>query len=1032
MHTITTTISSSLFSTDALIRGLDDLPAAWALTPVRGNKAPYREGWQTEDPLTHPQLMQIIRNDDTCQGYGLRTGEASGGILAVDVDGQAAQQLLLELAGDAGIPDTVCFTSGKPGRCQYLFQIPADHWPGIRTRKIDTGVKDEHGKPQKLELRWNGLQSVLPPSVHPDTGQYYWIQSPLDTGVATCPPWLLVLVLEEIAQTPPKPFCSPSTPSFDYRYWSTVDWALSYLAALDPSRADDYDTWLAVGMALKSADESLLADWDTWSRQSAKYKPGECDRKWASFKRMGIGLGSLAHLAKQDGWTSPLRQHTPPTREQTKPRQTAPPTDHVRQRPEGQPSPDDHPTDGTPLPIGNVPDTAAPDVTFLQQALNYLYGDKPWISASGKLYYFTGTYYKHSPDALEIPRISSFCNTFAVADKKGRITFPYAKPGKVDEVLKWIKYRVMVNPDLLNPPGLNCTNGVLQLVWEKDTFTETLIPHDPSLYYTYEPLATYDPQADPTDCDRLLECLDPPQREIFLRVIGASLDLRMVRRKRGRMVRGLLLKGNGNNGKDALREVVRLMYGKQGVTSCDLMDFKAYDEGRKFPLSRLQLSRVNWSSENSCYSSLDKLQSIKKFLTGEPLSCESKGKDEWEFEPEAVGLFNINDIPHMRGTLEAIESRWSILCFSKTYKPNPDPAKGELLADPRFKYDPDFLQHSVLPAFLNRVLASLRALMAEGIDYEPTRQALQDIQRENSHLFQFCQDMGLEEQPGSILTAGSLWDLLEEWYEQTGTLSYEETSTGKQKAQWIDQVGKNDPNVKGANQVIARFLPLFPKAKRVTLPKSGGGKAQQGIMGIGFKKSPSPSPESVTQFGGEFTQASPTPSPTVSLLDKDFHPLHPDSEQPAEKKAAQSGYAASSAITTPEIKIKEQPLAASEPEHLGVVGEKSDDAGISLGEGVGDELGDEPQKVGDGTANDSTLTPLSSHNVWLCTLHPGAAVLFQHEEVSGWQPGHLHQIVKKEGIFVYAIVRKPVRRRGQWHDHDYRISREDWLRPSPA
>jgi hypothetical protein len=46
-------------------------------------------------------------------------------------------------------------------------------------------------------------------------------------------------------------------------------------------RADDYDDWLAVGMALHSVgDDALLDDWEQWSAQSGKHKPSDCQRKW--------------------------------------------------------------------------------------------------------------------------------------------------------------------------------------------------------------------------------------------------------------------------------------------------------------------------------------------------------------------------------------------------------------------------------------------------------------------------------------------------------------------------------------------------------------------------------------------------------------------------------------------------------------------------------------------------------------------------------------------------------------------------------
>lgn len=156
-----------------------------------------------------------------------------------------------------------------------------------------------------------------------------------------------------------------------------------------------------------------------------------------------------------------------------------------------------------------------------------------------------------------------------------------------------------------------------------------------------------------------------------------------------------------------------------------------------------------------------------------------------------------------------------MLTFSKTFKIGADPSKGELEADPRFKYDPSFLRSKVLPAFLNRVLDALVQLMAEGIDYSCTQQALEAIQAENSHLFQFCQQTGLSYDPNSTISAGDIWERLEKWYVDQGALTYEENANGKQKPIWSPFSDRRRDNlVKSANQVFARFQSLFPKAKR--------------------------------------------------------------------------------------------------------------------------------------------------------------------------------------------------------------------------
>lgn len=81
--------------------------------------------------------------------------------------------------------------------------------------------------------------------------------------------------------------------------------ALSCLAGMAAARADGYDSWLRVGMALFTVAEDLLSAWDDWSRASSKYTPGICEKKWRTFKKGGINLGSLIHWAKEDGWQFP-------------------------------------------------------------------------------------------------------------------------------------------------------------------------------------------------------------------------------------------------------------------------------------------------------------------------------------------------------------------------------------------------------------------------------------------------------------------------------------------------------------------------------------------------------------------------------------------------------------------------------------------------------------------------------------------------------------------------------------------------------
>jgi RecA-family ATPase len=70
--------------------------------------------------------------------------------------------------------------------------------------------------------------------------------------------------------------------------------------------ADDYDTWLTVGMALKHEGYGWEV-WDDWSRSSPKYQEGVCERKWKSFNEQNAGEpatgGTIDHLARLGGWS---------------------------------------------------------------------------------------------------------------------------------------------------------------------------------------------------------------------------------------------------------------------------------------------------------------------------------------------------------------------------------------------------------------------------------------------------------------------------------------------------------------------------------------------------------------------------------------------------------------------------------------------------------------------------------------------------------------------------------------------------------
>lgn len=97
--------------------------------------------------------------------------------------------------------------------------------------------------------------------------------------------------------------------------------ASSALNMLSKARANDYDQWLKVGMALYSLGHDGLLLWDTWSKQSTNYEPGICAQKWGAFtteriSAEGITFFSLLDWVQADGYipfVRPCPKHAKPS-----------------------------------------------------------------------------------------------------------------------------------------------------------------------------------------------------------------------------------------------------------------------------------------------------------------------------------------------------------------------------------------------------------------------------------------------------------------------------------------------------------------------------------------------------------------------------------------------------------------------------------------------------------------------------------------------------------------------------------------------
>jgi len=277
---------------------LDDLPHQWKLVSCNGKKTPIDP--KTGHPLSNWPTRCIpveefkILPPAGIQAVGVALGPASGGLLAVDFDAEGYEAVFQGVYGRpvTDLPNSVSWSSGKPGRKQVAFSVPEHYWGQLRNRKSWSNPKETC-----LELRWDRHQSVFL-GAHPETNGYKWWPgcSPRELQVAEAPAWLLVPLM--ISQSVVSPVAVKKEDDGECERARTI------LDSIPPR--DDYEGWLKVGMALHSVDDSLLEDWIDWSRGSSNFDEQECNEKWKTFNRQGVTMGTLLYMANKDAESQPF------------------------------------------------------------------------------------------------------------------------------------------------------------------------------------------------------------------------------------------------------------------------------------------------------------------------------------------------------------------------------------------------------------------------------------------------------------------------------------------------------------------------------------------------------------------------------------------------------------------------------------------------------------------------------------------------------------------------------------------------------
>lgn len=298
---------------------LDLIPMDWPLTPLGARKDPYIQGWQGR-PFSIQEIEAELL-EGHCKAVGLIGGPCYNnpyGLVWVDIDGPSVYPLVTKLADEtdfnAALPPTLTICSGKVGRERKLYKLNKEKHKHFIRNKYTWHAETPK---EKLEILWAKHQGVLM-GLHPETEGYYtaegqgfeWVDR-----LPNFPDWLLNAIINKNVKhgVPAKETTRIVGPGFvvqaEINLERDIQIAQEAMWSLPVEACDDYDIWITIGQTLHSTDESLLDAWDEWSKQSDKYRDGECHRRWLSFnKGGGRGLGSLLHIAQEHGW-KPSQDH---------------------------------------------------------------------------------------------------------------------------------------------------------------------------------------------------------------------------------------------------------------------------------------------------------------------------------------------------------------------------------------------------------------------------------------------------------------------------------------------------------------------------------------------------------------------------------------------------------------------------------------------------------------------------------------------------------------------------------------------------
>lgn len=169
-------------------------------------------------------------------------------------------------------------------------------------------------------------------------------------------------------------------------------------------------------------------------------------------------------------------------------------------------------------------------IPFLEAVVKMLFSDARYIRIKQRLYKWCNTYYEYRGDDSEKPRVVAIAriyDEFGTRYFSGKTrSFTYSgSVRKIEEAFRKAKSQVPQLPEQRNFPGIPCTNGVLGILWEGVTPLINFMEYDPfKHFFLGKPSVRFLVESNPRELEALFDFSNPYERDVFLRLISASLQ----------------------------------------------------------------------------------------------------------------------------------------------------------------------------------------------------------------------------------------------------------------------------------------------------------------------------------------------------------------------------------------------------------------------------------------------------------------------------------------------------------------------------